>query len=202
MTEATFTRIYNNWSYAGLTVAVFLVLMVPLVWASWSPVLVLALLQLPAYMGHQVEEYFHDNFRNYLNNKVAHGREALNRQSVLFVNIVGIWVVDLMVLYLTHFVRPGLILIAAYLTLVNAAIHMLLAALNRSYNPGLITAILLLLPAGATGVWVAVRTHQAARSDHLLGLGIALLIHLLIVLHIYRRVKQVNSVDLHKKAQI
>ncbi len=193
MSESIFDRIYNNWSYDGLTAAVFLIALIPLLWGSWFPFSLLALVQLIAYMGHQVEEYFHDNFRTFVNTKVAGGREALNRQTVLFVNIVGIWGVDLVVLYLTRWVRPGLCLIAVYLTLVNAVVHLLMAAVNRAYNPGLVSATLLLLPAGAWGVWLTMRSHQVSRSDHLLGIGIAVLIHLLLVLHILRRVKLVKS---------
>ena len=193
MAESIFDRIYNNWSYAGLTAAVFLVALIPLLWGSWFPFSLLALVQLIAYMGHQVEEYFHDNFRTFVNTKVAGGREALDRQTVLFVNIVGIWGVDLVVLYLTRWVRPGLCLVAVYLTLVNAVVHLLMAAVNRAYNPGLISAMLLLLPAGAWGVWLTLRSGQISRSDHLLGIGIAVLIHLLLVLHILRRVKLVKS---------
>ncbi len=191
MTESTFNRIYQNWPCGGLTAAVFLTLMIPLLWASWPALLLLALIQLLAYLGHQVEEYFHDNFRSFVNRKLAHGREALNRETVLFVNIGGVWGVDLLVLYLTCFVRPGLSLIAAYLGLVNAAVHLLAAAVTRAYNPGLISAVLLLLPAGTAAVWVA-RTHQVAPWYHVLGLGTAVFIHLLLAWHIYRRVKLVD----------
>ena len=189
MTASLETRVYQIWFYAGATAAAFLVAMVPLLWHSWPAWLLILFLQLPAYMVHQVEEYDRDRFRLTLNQELAGGRDVLTPGFALFVNLGGIWMVDLTTLYLAYFVRPGLGLIAMYLAIVNAVVHIIMGLVKRSYNPGLLTAILLLLPAGAAGWWVLTQTHQTNVSDHLLGLGIALCIHVLIAVHLFRRVK-------------
>ena len=192
MTESTKARIYANWEYAGLTAGVFLLLLMPLLWTSWPLLVWIVLLQLPMYMIHQVEEHYGDRFRRGVNNEFAHGRDALNRSTVLVINIGAIWIVDMIALYLAYFVRPGLGLIADYLPIVNGTIHVLLALKNRSYNPGLISAVLLLLPVGSLGVWLLVKAHQATIADQVWGLGGAVLIHIMMVTWIYHRVQLVN----------
>ena len=149
MTESIETRVYSNWFYAGATVAAFLVAMVPLLWRSWPGTLLIVFLQLPVYMVHQVEEYYRDRFRIALNNGVAGGRDALTPGFALLVNLGGVWTVDLISLYLAYFVRPGLGLIAIYLAVVNAFVHIVIGMVQRAYNPGLVTALVLLLPAGS-----------------------------------------------------
>ena len=193
MTESTKARIYANWDYAGLTAGAFLLLLLPLLWTSWPLMIVIAFFQLPVYMIHQVEEHYGDRFRRGVNNEFAHGRDALNRNTVLFINIVGIWVVDLLTLYLAYFVRPGLGLIADYLAIVNATIHVLVALKTRAYNPGLVSAVFLLIPAGSVGVWLLVRAHQASTADEILGLGSAVLMHVMIITWIYHRIQLVDK---------
>ena len=193
MNQTIRDRIYYNYQYAGLTVGVFLILLVPVLWAPWPHTLLLVLLQLPAYFGHQTEEYFKDKFRLGMNEELAQGREVLTKDAVLFINIVGVWGTDLIALYLSAFVRPGLGLIAMYLALVNATVHVGVTLVTRAYNPGLYTALVLLLPNGALGLWLFVRSGQASTSDHLWSLGVGIVIHVLIGIHIYRRVTIVRS---------
>ena len=106
LTESTKARVYANWQYAGLTAGLFLLLVVPLVWHLWTAAVLAVFLQLPAYMVHQVEEYYDDRFPRGVNQQLAHGRDAINRSTVLVVNIVAVWGVDLLALYLAYFVRP------------------------------------------------------------------------------------------------
>lgn len=113
-----------NWLYAGLVAALFLFVLIPLLWGSWSAVLLLIFLQLPIYMLHQVEEHFHDRFRRYVNEDVEGVADALTTNAILVTNIGGVWIVDLIALYLAYFVRPGLGLIATDLAILNAVIHM------------------------------------------------------------------------------
>ena len=97
--------------------------------------------------------------------------------------------VDLISLYLAYFVRPGLGLIAIYLAVVNACVHVVSGMVQRAYNPGLVTALVLLLPAGSVGLWVMRQAQQATASDHMWGFGTALAIHVFIAIHIFRRVR-------------
>lgn len=193
MTDSLETRVYRTWFYAGATAAAFLVAMVPLLWRSWPAWQLVLFLQLPAYMLHQVEEYDHDRFRLSLNQKLAGGREALTPGFALLVNLGAVWSVDLMSLYLAYFFRPGLALITMYLAIVNAIVHIVSALIERAYNPGLVTAVLLLLPAGSGGWWVMRQAHLATTSDHIIGLGVAIGIHVWIAVHLLRRVKRMQS---------
>lgn len=189
MTASLETRVYQMWFYAGATAAAFMVAMVPLLWNSWPAWLLILFLQLPAYMVHQVEEYDRDKFRLTLNQELAGGRDALTPGFALLVNLGGVWMVDLTTLYLAYFVRPGLGLIAIYLAIINAIVHIVMGLAQRSYNPGLLTAILVLLPAGSVGWWVLNQTHRTDAWDHLVGLGVAVGIHVFIAVHIFRRVR-------------
>ena len=189
MNEATKNRIYYNFQYAGLTVGAFLILLTPLLWKSWPSTLLIVFLQLPTYFGHQVEEYLDDRFRLDLNGELAQGKEVLTKGAALLVNVVGVWVTDLIALYLANFVRPGLGLIAIYMALVNGTVHTIVSLITRAYNPGLYTAVLLLMPGGAVGLWVFARSGQATISDHIWSFSVALAIHVMIAIHIYRRVQ-------------
>jgi hypothetical protein len=180
------TWIYANWPYAGLTACLFLLLMTPLLWSSWSGAMLLVYLQLPLYMIHQVEEHHRDRFRAFVNRHMAGGRDALTTEGVVIINLGGVWAVDLVALYLAYFVRPGLGLIAVYLPIVNGLVHVAGWAGLREYNPGLVSAVTLLLPAGAAGWWLLVR-EGCTMADHAWGLGVAIAIHVAIVVSVRRQ---------------
>ena len=133
-----------------------------------------------------------------LNRELALGEDLLTKEAALFVNVAGVWGTDLIALYLAAFVRPGLGLIEMYQALVNATVHVIFTLVTRAYNPGLYTALLLLIPGGALGLWVFARSGQAAASDHIRSIGVALIIYSMIATHIYRRYKVAKSVRHHK----
>lgn len=184
--------LYPNWPYAGLTAGLFLLAVMPLLCSSWSAALLIVFFQLPIYMIHQVEEHHRDRFRMFVNEHIAHGRNALTTQSVAVINLGGVWALDLIVLYLAYFVRPGLGLIAIYVAIVNAVVHAMGGLVLRAYNPGLVTAMLLLLPAGCWGWWILVHDGQATIYDHLWGAGIAILLHAAIVLFVILRLAEID----------
>lgn len=192
MPESLMARVYANWFYAGATAAAFMLALTPLLWGAWDGVVLATFLQLSFYMVHQVEEYYRDRFRTGLNAELGGGREVLTPGFALLVNLGGIWLVDLVALYLAYFVRPGLGLIAMYLSVVNAVVHVAMAFVKRAYNPGLVTATLLLLPGGLVGWWLLFRDDRTTGFDHAWGLGIALGIHVAIVIHLFRRIKALN----------
>ncbi len=138
--------ISSNWMYAGLVAGLFLLALVPLLAGVWGLALLLVYLHGPVYMLHQVEEHAADRFHRYVNLHVGHGREALTTAAVVWINILGVWGVNLAALYLARFVHVGFGLIAVYTVLVNAIAHIGAAARFREYNPGLGTAVVLFLP--------------------------------------------------------
>ena len=107
--------------------------------------------------------------------------------AVVLVNIAGVWIVNLVALYLAHFVDLGLGLIAVYLTLVNAVVHVLGAVLQRRYNPGLATAVLLFLPLGGYALAVVSAVPGVTAPAHIVALGLVLLLHVAILVHVNRR---------------
>jgi hypothetical protein len=173
--RAARTWIDTNWPYAGLTAGLFLLAILPLLWRAWPLTLLVVFLQLPIYMAHQVEEHHHDRFRTFVNDHLAHGRNALTTPAVVFINLVGVG------------------LIAIYLALVNALAHVAVAILLRAYNPGLITAILLLLPAGSIGWWIIVHNDHPSLSAHLQIAGLVILAHAAILLYVRYRIHQLDS---------
>lgn len=139
-----------------------------------------------------MEEHYHDRFRTFMNDHLAQGRNALTTPAVVFINIVGVWCVDLAALYLACFVSPSVGLIAIYLALINALFHIAAAILLRAYNPGLITAILLLLPASCIGLWIIIHTTHPSLSDHLQIAGFVVLVHAALILNFGYRIYQLN----------
>jgi hypothetical protein len=187
--------LYANWFYAGLLAGLFLIAAAPLLWSCQSAALLSVFLQLPVYMVHQVEEHHQDRFRKMVNIYIGGGREALTPGAVLFINVAGVWGVDLIALYLAYFLHEGLGLIAMYLAIVNAIVHIAAGLVQRAYNPGLVSAILLLLPAGLIGCFLLIRDASSTVTDHCWGLGIAIAIHVAIILFIRARMHKLKRLE-------
>jgi hypothetical protein len=182
------TWFLHNWMYGGFIAGLFLLAVTPFMADAMSPALLAVYLQLPIYMLHQLEEHEGDRFRHFANTHMAGGREALTTPDVVVINVVGVWILDLLALYLARYVDLGLGLIAVYLTLVNAVVHIVGAVVMRRYNPGLATGVLLFLPAGLAGLWLMSAAPGVTATDHILGLGLAIILHAAIIIHVKRRV--------------
>jgi hypothetical protein len=135
----------------------------------------LVAMQLPVYMVHQAEEHLGDRFRIDINRMA--GCEALTRPATFWINLLGVWLVDLVALALTVTVDPAWGLLAAYLALVNGAVHALVAIARRERNPGLITAIALLLPMGAWCLWCLRTAASASPGVHVASVAIVVAVH-------------------------
>jgi hypothetical protein len=181
-----------QWPAAGLFAAYGMLLMAP-VWmvAAGMPV-ALVMLQLPLYMVHQFEEHHHDRFRLYLNRNVAHC-EALTPAGAFWINALGVWGLDLVMMYLAVFVSPALALAAFYLPIVNALTHIREAVARREYNPGLWTSLVLFLPIGGWGLHRVSVESGANWHDQLLGFGIAVAVHLAIIVYVVARVRHLRA---------
>lgn len=179
-----FVRLRDNWVYGGFLAAIMLLALTPVLTSGWSLPLLLIWLQLPVYMLHQFEEHDDDRFRKFINATIGGGKELLSRFDVFVINIVGVWGVDTVAIWLAARLHLGLGLIAVYLSLVNALAHCGQAVAMRRYNPGLITAILLFIPLGVATLWVLARTGAVTTTDHVIGLGAAILIHAAIMVRV------------------
>ncbi len=179
-------RLFRNWVYGGLLAGILLLGLTGLLAQDWPVWLTAVWLMLPLYMIHQYEEHDADRFRLFVNRNLAGGREALSPLAVWIINIPGVWGVIVASFALAWNVRPGLGLIAVYLVLGNALAHLGGWIGLRRYNPGLWTAILLFLPFGGIAWWI-LQANSPSATDHAIGLGIAVGIHLLILLWAKRK---------------
>jgi hypothetical protein len=169
-----------QWPAAGLLASLFLLAIAPVVGGLGGLALALVFVQLPAYMMHRG-----DRFRSYINQTIGGGREALTPAATFWINALGVWGIDLVAIYLAWAWKPAAGLVAGYLALVNALLHIGPAIGRRRYNPGLITAIFLFLPLG--GLCVGTAGGRATIADHAAGLGVAVAVHALVVVHVIRR---------------
>lgn len=179
-----------QWPHASLFAAVALAAVAPAWFAISGLVLGCVFVQLPIYLLHQWEEHRDDRFRLYINRVIGGGREALTPAATFWINALGVWLVDLVALYLAVFVDPALGLMAIYLPLLNSVGHVVPALMRREYNPGLWTTLGLFLPvSGACAVVVATNSHACWRAQ-ILGLGVAFAVHVAIIVHVRRRLSR------------
>ena len=181
------TRLINNWVYGGALAGLLLFALLPALVTGWSLALVAVLLCLPVYMLHQYEEHDNDRFRRFFNQTLFGGREVLSRGAVFVINVPGVWGVIAISFCLARFVNIGFGLIAVYLTLVNALVHVVAAVKQRHYNPGLATAVAVFLPASIFGLWQINEAGGGSPAMQALGLGAAIGIHVAIIA--YARIK-------------
>lgn len=172
-----------HWVPGALLTGLALLALAPPLIDAWGWPVGLVYLGLPAYMLHQVEEHQGDRFRAYVNQRMFGGLEALTTLDVLWINIPGVWGVDLAALYAAYYADPGYGLTAPYLMLVNAIVHLVGAVRMRAYNPGLWTGLAVFLPLGLASLWRI----PGSASQHALGLSVALAIHAAIVGRVARR---------------
>ncbi|MFO1089065.1 MAG: HXXEE domain-containing protein [Hyphomicrobiales bacterium] len=180
-------RLVRYWVYGGFLAGLLLLALLPLLTAGWSTVETLTFAVLPAYMLHQYEEHDDDRFRRFVNAKLAGGRDALTPRAVFVINIVGVWAVLAAVIWITRDVAQGFATVAAWIILVNAALHIAQGFALKCYNPGLATAVVLFVPLGLVLLRTALPV--ASLGQTLAGLGFAIALHAAIVLHVRRRIE-------------
>lgn len=180
-----------QWPAAVLFAAFFLLAVLPPLAFADGLALSLIFAQLPLYMLHQWEEHRGDRFRRYMNKVLAGGREALTPRGTFWINALGVWGVDLGALYAAWMYGPTAGLAAGYLALVNGIAHVIQAIALREYNPGLISAVLFLIPGGGWCIWEA--GEGATIWAHALGLGVAIAVHGLIIGYVARRLKTLRK---------
>lgn len=177
----------RHWVVAALLGGALLLALTPAVMRGWPAWQVLTWLQLPAYMLHQVEEHAGDRFRLFVNTHIGGGREALTHAAVAVINLPGVWGIDALALSMAVFLRPGFGLIAVYLALANAVVHVAAALVQRRYNPGLVTAVVVFLPLSAASLGAFAAVPGVGVADHALGVLVAVGVHVAIIVHVRRR---------------
>lgn len=170
-------RFTESWVYGGTAAAGMLCLIAlglfHLIGATLSAVFLL----MPAYMLHQFEEHFDDRFRRFVDQAIGQGRPVLTRQDIFLINVPGVWGLFAGAFALSATLALGYGLIPAYCALINVFMHVAPAIKMRRYNPGLISALLLLLPSSTWAITLLSQAEGVTGQHHLLGIGLGIAIH-------------------------
>lgn len=188
-----FERLIANWVYGGALAALLLLGLSPILLQHWPAALVATFLLLPAYMLHQYEEHDGDRFRAFFNRTLGKGLEVLSPLAVFVTNVPGVWGVIALSLYGAVALAPGMAMIAVYLVLLNALVHIVHSIIFRCYNPGLATAVSVFLPLGGVTLWLLQRSGAGALRYHVVGLVSAVLIHAAILVHVQARLAKLQG---------
>jgi Protein of unknown function with HXXEE motif len=183
----------RHWVPAALSSAILLASLLPVLALRWSAPWLLIYSLLPAYMFHQVEEHTGDRFREFVNRRLFDGTEALTHATVLWINLPGVWGVGLLSIYAASFGGPRWGLSLAYLTLVNAVLHIVAAIGWGEYNPGLWTALALFVPLSATALALVIKESGFHWIEHETGIAVGLGIHVAIVVYTRSRARRLQS---------
>ena len=171
-------RLSQNWVYGALPLAIVLFLLVPLIEGTMTSVY----LSLPVYMLHQYEEHDADRFRVAVNEMLGAERKGLDHNAVWVINVVFVWFL-LTALFLLCQRAPAWGLVAGYLMLITAAVHIIAAARTKTYNPGLITSILFFVP---LSLWIFASV-SGSLPEHLASATLIIGLHAGIVLWAMRK---------------
>ena len=182
-------RIAKNWVYGGALAGLVLLALVPLLWGVWPMPELAVFVGLPLYMLHQFEEHDDNRFGRFVTAHIGKGREVLGPGAIFVINIGLVWAWIVLVLYLTRFVAVGLGMLAVAPVFINALVHMAQAARMRMYNPGLVTAVVLLLPWSTWAGAVLIGTGAVSGLDYVWGLVAGIAIHGVIVAYVARQLR-------------
>lgn len=190
---AALGRFTASWVYGGFIAGLLLLVLTPVLLLGFALPFVLVVMQLPLYMIHQYEEHGADRFRLFVNRRVGGGRDVLSQGAVFVINIGGVWLLDAVSIWLAATVAGGFGLIATYGAVVNGVLHAVIGLASRRYNPGLVTAIVLLLPGGIVGTYVLSASGGAGVPYHVLGIAVSLALHVAIVGYVLRNRRRLQA---------
>jgi|WetSurMetagenome_2_1015567.scaffolds.fasta_scaffold107349_2 hypothetical protein len=186
----------GNWARASLPGAILLLLLSPFVYSGVGKEAFLVFLLLPVYMIHQYEEHAKGQFKLFVTRSMGRGTEVLGDKAIFWINILAVWFLGLVVLYLTVYVNRVFALVAGYLTAVNGLLHVIVGVVLRRYNPGFWTSLVLFLPLGIYTLWVCTLLDGAGLAQHSFAALVAVAVHAVIMINVRLRmfsVKQGND---------
>ena len=189
-------RLISYWVYGGLLAGLLLLVLSPLLLAGWPGPLAAAFFLLPTYMIHQYEEHDDDRFRRFFNATIGQGFDVLSPSVVFITNVPGVWGVIALSLYGGAHLGLGWALVAVYLALVNAFMHVVHAIVFRRYNPGLATAVAVFLPLGFHVLHLIDEAGAGTVASHAIGLVIAIAIHAALLVLVRRKLAVMRRAQL------
>jgi hypothetical protein len=187
------------WVYGTLPAALLLMGLLPAVRSAWSVPIILVYLQLPIYMLHQVEEHTSDRFLRFVNQTIGHGKEIITLTEIFWINVPGVWGLNLLSFLLAYTFHLGLGLISIYLCLVNAVTHLIFSIVQKQYNPGLLTALFLFLPISTFSLMSMTHRPEVNLSFHILGIGLAILIQVYLIIYFRRKLLKIGPLKAQMK---
>jgi hypothetical protein len=180
----------DNWARVSLPLAIILFLISPFVYQSIDLAAFLVFLTLPFYMLHQFEEHAGGQFKAFVNKTVGRGREALTDRAIFRVNVLGVWLGTLVVLYLCVYVNIVWGLLAGYMVVFNGIVHIVTSIRMRRYNPGLWTSVVVFLPLGIYIIYLISKESGAGLLYNSIFLAVAILLHAMILLSVRRQTRR------------
>jgi hypothetical protein len=183
------TWLASRWVAGAGFMAAALMALLPLLASAFALPLVLIFLHSPVYMIHQVEEHTNDRFRTFINQRGFGGRDALTVAATLVINLPLVWGLNLAALYAAFAWGDGYGLVAPYAMLVNGIVHVAATTRFRTYNPGLVTALLLFFPLSIATIWAV----GGGLAFHVAALGLAILVHVLILATTFRHARKIGA---------
>jgi hypothetical protein len=187
------TWILDNWSRMALPGAVLMLASLPIFLTPDNVPLILLYTLLPVYMIHQYEEHAHGRFVEFFNATMGRGHEVLTKVSAFWINILEVWILFLVCLYLAKYVSIGFALVPVYTVILNGVTHVIGSVALRRYNPGLYTTLLLFFP---WGIFLLAYFNGITRYSLLynaVGLLAGLAVHAFIVVYALRRRSRLES---------
>ncbi|MEM1063661.1 MAG: HXXEE domain-containing protein [Planctomycetota bacterium] len=178
-----FDRLTRNWVYGGVAFVPAFVCLLYAMSGTVSAAELVVLAQLPIYLVHQYEEHDDDRFARFLDARLGGGRTVLPQTAIFVINIFGVWLLIAVAFVAARGLGAGWGLAAIYLSLLNGIIHVAQAFALRCYNPGLGTAVGLLIPAGIVGLVLI----DAGLAQHAVGAGLIVVLHAAIVIYAIAR---------------
>lgn len=182
-----------NWARGALPLAIVALALLPIFLTASNRPLVLLSTLLPVYMLHQYEEHAHGRFVPFFNATIGGGFRVLTPVSAFWINILAVWVVFVVAFSLARYWTIGLAFVPIYLTLINAASHVIPGVVLRRAIPGLVTSLLLFVPWG--GFLLVYFGNLVARDLlwHAIGLAAGLLGHAAVIGYAVRRRRTLAS---------
>lgn len=171
----------DSWSRAALPAAILILLSLPILSTADNHALVLLYLLLPLYMIHQIEEHARGRFVADFNATIGRGYEVLTKVSACWMNLLVVWVLFLITFTVARYWTAAFVFVPIYATLLNSIVHIATTLIRRRSNPGVYTAVALLLPWSVVCLIYFTRASAMPTRDKLIGLFGGLLGHAIIV---------------------
>jgi hypothetical protein len=185
-------RLVDNWVYGGFLAGLLLLALTPVLARDWPLGLTLVFLALPIYMLHQYEEHDADRFHRKINQLFGKGQDVLPSVAIFIINIPIVWGINA-ASFAAATTDLGWGLIALYTLIANAVVHIAQALLTRSYNPGLVTAVILFLPLGLAGAIVVTGSASVSPIQHVIAIALAIGAHVTIQAYVFSNVRRLAN---------